>query len=357
MSILLRNMLRIPMAPAEEDKTTGGAAGAGNGDSDGDAPTYSRPADMSEEEWNLLDEAEREAIGAPDDDETALRAIAGDEEEEEEEGAEAAAQAAAEAEAAAGAKPSAESKGDADAPVTEDEEGEAPFLPTYNASLPENFDQQMQDLTSQRKTLLEQFRAGEIEVDDYQNQRDQLDDKLRDMDRQKLRAEMAADMNAQNAEAQEQYRVEQFFRSVKTSDGIDYRKSTSLFAAINAEVKALGTEAMRDDSPNKDKPLEWFLREAHKRVKTSFGLVTVGGKAPAADAGKGGKQPADKPPRAAAPKVDDKTIPPSLGKLPAAQNSDPAANEFAYMDRLEGADYERALQAMAPADRERFISA
>lgn len=110
---------------------------------------------------------------------------------------------------------------------------------------------------------------------------------------------------------------------------------------------------------NAAKDPEWCLAEAHKKVMVELDIKPVTGKAAvaAAPAAAPGAASAAAPAGAAkAGRAPDLSgIPPTLGGLPiAATETSEEAGEFAGLASLTGMDYERALAALTPAQKDRY---
>lgn len=136
------------------------------------------------------------------------------------------------------------------------------------------------------------------------------------------------------------------FKAQALSDtGIDYTNDVKMNRAWNTWVQHLAGQP-----ENAQKSGMWFLEQAHKKVMVEFDIAPK-----AASAG-------TKPPAAAAPKPDTTrqpkldNIPPTLGKLPVAEEGDTGKTEFAHMDGLEGTAYEVALARMSPEQQERYLN-
>lgn len=139
-------------------------------------------------------------------------------------------------------------------------------------------------------------------------------------------------------------------QAAKTS-GVNYFDDSEKFDAFDGWVQRLGA-----NPKNADKPAEWFLAEAHKKVLVEFEITPPAAKT----AQNGTKNVAD------AKKVAPKTvrtpnlsnIPPTLGGLPAAAPATGGdGGEFAHLEKLTGLDYERAIARMTPEQRDRWSQA
>lgn len=216
-----------------------------------------------------------------------------------------------------------------------EEQKEKEFRPRYQAQLPENFAEQESGLKEQAEALAARFKNGELDFDEYRAQAAELAKAEQVLNEARIKAAISQEMSAQTAEQEWQFTVNRFMRATAKAENIDYTKDTEKQADLDLFVKSLAR-----DPKNNDKDPEWFLVEAHKRVKALHG---IGQPAPA-PATKARKSPLD-----AAPKT--------LAQVPGGDGpGDVDGNEFADIDRLTGDAYEAAIAKMSPATRERYLA-
>jgi len=197
------------------------------------------------------------------------------------------------------------------------------FVPRYEAAPVEDYDAKLSDLDAK-------FEAGDIELKDYNRQRD-------DLVRIQLKSEIAAEQNDQIEKQLWQREIDDFMDSHQ-----EYNTSKFRHAALDIAVKDLASK-----EENNDKPGRWFLREAHKIVQAEFGQAS----AKPADGEK--KPEGEKKPAARKPNTDD--VPPNLSKIPPADNAE-SVGEFDYLDKLSGIEHERALARLSPEARDRYFA-
>ena len=286
---------------------------------------------LDEQTSATLTDAELEAIkddGYSEDERQALASIAGDTEGEDD-------------------GPEDDDDEDEDDDETEDETGEdaAPpqeFRPSYQAALPENFDATLAAINAEASRLATQFRDGEIDFDDYTAAVNEVNAHRDALTATKIKAEIAAEMQAQDSQQRWRWTVEQFIARTAADEKIDYRTDAAKLKDFDLFVKALAS-----DDANASRPAEWFLAEAHKRVKALHGVATT---APSADT----RQQITKP---ASRKPDLKAVPKTLAHVPGSDGSGDVESEFADVYRLEGLEFETAIARMSPAQREKFARA
>lgn len=214
---------------------------------------------------------------------------------------------------------------------------------TYDAKLPSDYDDQVKTLATQEADLKAKFKSGEIDFDEFEVQRGELLTRRDELNQARIKAEISQEMTQQTAQNQWKSTVDRFVMSAaKEEGGIDYRKDLAKQADLDQFVRVL---ASRDE--NSDKPMDWFLTEAHKRVKALHGVADVA-PAPKADSAAAAKAANEgrKPPVAA--------MPATLAQVPGGDGPGDVAGEFADIDALEGDALESAIAKMTPAQREKW---
>ena len=230
-------------------------------------------------------------------------------------------------------------------------------LPRYEAKLPEDFAEQVKALAAKEAELKRQFKAGELEFDDFELAREALLTQREALTLARTKAEISQEMNAQNAEQLWLHTVNTFVDTVASRDqaagGIDYRKDAAKASDLDQFVRGLAAQA-----EHADKSMEWFLTEAHRRVLALHGLSQPAAMPAANSAAKPAADTAAlkaavvadrKPPLEAAPK--------SLAVIPGGEGPGDVESEFSAVLALDGFDYEQAIARMSPAQRERFLRA
>lgn len=227
-----------------------------------------------------------------------------------------------------------------DAPAAEVEE-ESPVVETrkavYRAELPADYEAKVQALADEDADLAAKFKTGEIDFDEFRALSTELNNKRHDLSMAKVKAEIAAEMGEQTAESTWQETIDSFMSKALKDEQIDYRKDKPKEKDLDLFVKALAA-----DEDNADKPMAWFLTEAHRMVRAKHGI-----QAPAAS--KPGK------PTRPAPVAQ---VPKTLAGVPGTDGpGDLGGDEFQDLDRLEGLELEDAVAKLTPAAREKYLSA
>lgn len=209
----------------------------------------------------------------------------------------------------------------------------------YRAELPADHAEKKAAAEGALADLTAKFKAGDLEVDEYETQRKAADATLRELERAELKAEIAREMTAQSTEAQWANAIRRQFDASKAAGLVDYDTDEAKRSDLDTFVRALGAKA-----ENADKSMDWFLAEAHKRV---LALHDIRPAAAAPAAKTAAPVPARTPPTAA--------VVPSLTNVPGGGAADDiGGDEFADIDRLDGLELEAALARMTPAQREKF---
>jgi hypothetical protein len=332
-----------------------------------------RPEHVSEDEWEGLSTAEREALNETDEGEGAHQ-ILGEGEDlppdtddlEEDVLAE-----------IAGELPD-EEEDTTTPPAPADDETAPPAAVTTTETTVDVSDE---DLMAYRATVSDSELTFTEEVPaDIQTKLDALDAKLDEAegwfdegekpdetkftrtDLNKISREVAREREAINREIM-QHQIRQ--RDVQRDDAIWMKEQRAFFAARKdySEVEADGkTLTIRADAlygainqqvkrlnnipANASKSGIQILIEADRAVRQAFGIPVASGKAPA---------PAAKP--AAAPGKPPARVPnqPTLANVPVAEGEQ-VGNPFAAILRLSGEKYEKAIEKMSPSQQENFFS-
>lgn len=205
---------------------------------------------------------------------------------------------------------------------------QAPILVAPDVQDAEN---RLTAIATQKESLLTQFDDGDITAREFQKAMDDLNKQERQIEFDVREAQLAAKMQAQQAQNDWISTCNAFLESNPV-----YKDNIRLYRALDAEVKELA---------QKPETASWsgakFLAEAHKALAEAFNL-------PAANAPQQSKQR----------RTDN--LPPNLAKVPAADVNDTDGGRFAVLDRLASTDpiaYEEALAKMPEAERNAYMAA
>jgi len=215
----------------------------------------------------------------------------------------------------------------------EDDEG---FTPQYQAEPVEGYDYKMKDIADRKKELRQQYKDGDLDLDEYEDQRDAIEDEALQLREANLKATMSAEQSQQAGAQRWQWEQDRFFRVEKNKI---YQDDPLIGSAFDTAVRSLG-----NDEKNSNRPMSWFLEEADRMIRERFTIPA--GKDTDKDKGKQNKRRHS----------DKRKIPPNLGDLPAADIAETGgSDEFAKLEKLDGMELEKALSKMSDAEQERYL--
>lgn len=213
----------------------------------------------------------------------------------------------------------------------------------YTAELPADIDVKQKAISEELGALRDKFKSGELDVDEYESQRDDLLDQRNELNKAITKAEISQEMQQQTAQQAWQAAIERTFdTAAKPEQGaIDYRQDKAKAADLDLFVRRLA-----EDPANADKDMDWFLLEGHRRVKALHGI------APAA--GDGAKPTPAPAPAAQTRKAPIDAAPKTLAQVPGADGPGDVGGEFTDLDALDGEDLEAAVARLSPAQRAKY---
>lgn len=210
-----------------------------------------------------------------------------------------------------------------------------PSTVAYEATLPTDYDAQVQANKDARKALRAKFDDGDFDQTEFDAQSEKLDDERLGLVALKQRADIAQEMNQQAVERAWGNTIQSFMKEAASTPAIgvvDYIKDVAKQKDLDHFVRALGSVP-----GNENKPMRWYLDEAHKRVVALHNIPVVTGKTDAK------RMP------------DTSRIPLTLADAPGAAGQDPMADEFSAIDKLSGADAERAYAQLSPEKQRAYL--
>ncbi len=290
---------------------------------------------------SLLSPEELEAINGSDYDDAeidALKSLAGDDDEDDTDGDDRGEDDAEVGEASSETDSAATGANDSPAVDEPDEK----FSPTYRAQLPADYDEQLTALKQEFANLAEQFKQGDIDFEEYKALTDQLADRRDALTSLRTKAEISREMQEQSAEQEWQWTIRRFVAKTAREEKIDYRSDEAKRNDLDAFVKVLAA-----NPANANKDGDWFLNEAHRRVKTLHGI--------AEPTQKNNIPSKTEVPPSRKPKLDG--LPTTLAAVPGSDGPGDIGDEFADIDKLEGIELERAISRMSKEQREKYARA
>lgn len=219
----------------------------------------------------------------------------------------------------------------------EEPAAERQFQPDIAVAPVENYVDRLAELNLAKETLRKQLTEGEIELEEYDRKKDEIVDQITDLRLQQNNYEN--EVARRKSEGQQRWQWEQDTFFGRKENAI-YRENDLLGAALDTAVRKLAT-----DPANANQTGGWFLEEADRQVRAVF---------------QGTKQPGDTPPKDPKPgarKPNLKDLPPTLKDIPPAAETETGDSEFAYLDKLSGADLERELAKISrdPVKEARYL--
>lgn len=187
------------------------------------------------------------------------------------------------------------------------------------------------------ETLDQKFNDGEINTVEWARQRDAENAKLTALDKEKDRVDMRIEERNRYLIGQWQS-AQNAFLSVPANAEF-YKPGSPQMEEIIGLATALGNDQRFANMTHAQ-----FLVELDRRVRPLFAAAAPVAAAP--------PPPPAAPIRGRAP--DLKSVPQSLSAVPAADTVTAQDSEFANVDKLTGLEYEKAIAAMTPAQRERW---
>jgi hypothetical protein len=231
--------------------------------------------------------------------------------------------------------------GDADADDEgeegEDEPQQREFMPVYDAKPVEGYDAKMAEYASQKKGLREQLNNGDITLDEYEEKKDAIVAEEQALRESNLKAQISSEQRNQTAMQRWEWEQEKFFGE----EGNGIYKDRYVLQAFDLAVRDLA-----NDEKNAQRSPAWFLQEADRIVRERFNIVAKKEDAPIQPKG-------EKPKRGREP--DLSKIPKTLANLPNAELAETGGDEFAYLEKLDGIELERALRKLTPEQEARYL--
>lgn len=241
----------------------------------------------------------------------------------------------------------------------QDEAASTDFTPRLVADDVTKLTEHLNTIVEQKKALDADFENGDLKHAEYMQKRDELSAQETDMRVQIRQAEFASQQNKKTDEQRWEWEQDMFFDKHEI-----YTKDPLMHAALDAAVKSLASTKGEDGKlVNAGKSGMWFLEEAHRQVSKRFRIEEVANdkdKGSDGDKGKGTDaqgQDKGKPKSKAGTKPDLKGVPKTLGNLPAAEGNEAAESEFAWLDKLEGIEYEQGLAKLTDEQQARYLKA
>ena len=214
------------------------------------------------------------------------------------------------------------------------EEARQPHVPILDATEPEDAQERLEQIASQKEELVQQFDDGELTAKEYQQQLDALAKQEREIEQEQFKAKLAAEMQEQQARNTWLATVNAFLDENPT-----YRESQLMYRTLDMVVRDLAQQEANAGLSGRE-----ILDRAHQQITEQFGLQE------------------DKPATKVTKKAGRKPIeaPPTLAKVPAADTTEVADTKWDKLDRMAQSDpikYEAELAKMSDAERDAYLAA
>lgn len=224
----------------------------------------------------------------------------------------------------------------ADPDEDEDKQPEPPqqYSPNLRADLPEDFKDQLSQIDTEKADLRKKYNEGDIDFDEYDQKREELDAKRRQLEQQQFKASIAEEMRQ---DRWLNYDVPRFL-----DEHPEYKPGSVLHRMLDQEVRTLQAQAHAEGKDVLDPSI---LEAAHKSIRE--GIAKDLGITPPAQQRKKASPP---------PKRD---VPPTLGNVPAAEVEGTDGGRWAHLDRLAERDpsaFEEKLAALSDSEREQYLA-
>lgn len=206
---------------------------------------------------------------------------------------------------------------------------------------PADAEVKLAEIATKKEELLTKFDDGDITAKEYQKEIDALNKQELDIKLDIREAKLAEKMEIQRQANEWKATIDQF---IVQNPRYNPEKSEAMYKLLDLEVRRV---AMTDEFKNRTDSAAGreILQKAHENLAEQLGFEAK----PQAKKDGDGKQQIKKP-----------DLPPSLDKLPAAEQNDTSGGKYAVLDRLANTDpirYEEELMKLPDAERNAYLVA
>lgn len=147
--------------------------------------------------------------------------------------------------------------------------------PVFTAELPVDHAQKMAEADEAISKVWQSFQEGDIGPEEYQSQTRAANAVREQLLSEAMMANISKKMVEQQAREQAETATQSWERTVGSfigskPDGVDYQGDEVKNRDLNTYVKALAA-----DADNSDKPMDWFLTEAHALVRAKHRIASA----------------------------------------------------------------------------------
>lgn len=204
-------------------------------------------------------------------------------------------------------------------------------------------DAKLKQLAQAKRDARRKYEEGELSENEYDAELDRIDTERDQANADRIRAQVAEEMTAQQLKDAYKTTVNDFLKDIK-GQGFDYRdtKNAEALKVLDTTIKALAAQ------PHDQKPEVWrqIFEDAHTVVARRFKIQAEQPK-PASDKTRKADPVKDRHP-------DLSNVPPTIGRGPAAGTTTVEGDEFAHIYNLSGIEAEKAVARLTPEQRARW---
>lgn len=224
-----------------------------------------------------------------------------------------------------------EAEGDDTADTAKAARVEAP-VPLLSADVPEDADEQLAAVAEAKEKLAERFDDGELTPKEYQAELDKLMRQERDIELKLFKANIAQEMAERAAQESWRSTVRSFL-----DEHPFYKQNELAYRTLDMVVRDIAKQPENQGLSGAE-----ILARAHERIAEGFGLK---------------EQPQPQKPQGKETR-QQLNLPPTLGKVPAADMTEAGNTRWARLDRLADTDpdrYEAELAKLSPEEQEAYL--
>lgn len=207
-----------------------------------------------------------------------------------------------------------------------------PQMPVLDIKAPEDAQEQLAAISVEKAELARKLEEGEVSTAEFMQQLDAANERARSIHEALSKADISKELRQQQEVNEWQASVTRFLDKHKA----DYPADSMRLRALDECVKSVAktAEGLTGDQ---------IMQKAHELMQKEFGIASAAPKPAAAPAAK--------------PAVE---IPPTLGRLPAAEINLDVNSKFARLDKLFETNplaYEAEVKKLSDAERDEYSRA
>lgn len=208
--------------------------------------------------------------------------------------------------------------------------------PLLNADLPQDIEEQFNNIQTSKDDLVTKFDDGDLTAREYQSELEKLNRNERQLEQKVFKSQIAKEMKQNAKVASWREEVESFLQS-----NPQYAPGTVRYNALDTEVRRIGSDPANENMKDAE-----ILKMAHERIESELGSPS---KRDENEGDNKSRQQRDKP-----------DIPPSLGNLPASEQTETSNSKFKALDKLFEIDpirHEHEMSKLSEEEQDRYLQA